>query len=84
MSVQPRRKGGPDLRGSSADRRRRKSWLLRTFGDGTSVPCNWCGKRLTRSRLEADRYPVAGKDGGTYRRENIVPACRKCNGGRGE
>lgn len=68
----------PDLRGNSQDRRRRKTWLL-SLGDGKSVPCHWCGKRLTRSTVESDRHPIKGEDGGRYTRDNIVPACRSCN-----
>ena len=76
-----------DGRGSSEDRRRRKRWLVSPEagfgGNGRSVPCRWCGKRLRLGRaLEADRYPICGHAGGTYRRDNIVPACRKCNATR--
>lgn len=66
-------------RGSSLHRRRRKAWLLSFFGDGARAPCRWCGLQLDRHTLTADRYPVAGIDGGTYRHGNIVPACRTCN-----
>jgi hypothetical protein len=82
-------RAGGDRRGSNADRRRRKEWLLSpeasaeingvlTFfgGDGTSVPC-WlgCGTVLTFATVEADRIVP----GGSYRRGNIAPACRPCN-----
>lgn len=67
-------------RGSTTDRRRRKTWLLETFGDGTTAPCSFeCGEVLTWDTLTVDRYPIAGADGGTYKRDNIRPACRKCN-----
>ena len=77
-----RRDGGPDRRGGTRDRKRRKAWLMSTFGDGRSVPCRWCGKRLTRSVLEVDRHPLPGWAGGSYKRGNIVPACAPCNRGR--
>jgi hypothetical protein len=58
--------------------------LLETFGDGVTVRCaiDWdddCLMLLTSETLTIDRYPVAGVDGGTYRRDNIRPACRTCN-----
>jgi hypothetical protein len=69
-----------DRRGSSADRARRKTWLCSPEagfgGDGNKVPCYWeCGRELTVSTVEADRMVP----GGSYRRDNIVPACRPCN-----
>lgn len=67
-------------RGSSVDRRRRRVWLLKTFGDGKRAPCRWCGAKLDVHTITADRYPLAGIDGGTYRHGNIVPACATCNG----
>jgi len=93
--VGKRRRGGDkgkgiDRRGNNEDRRRRRRWLLKTFccpdlcwGFSRHSHCHWCDKILTLKTLEVDRYPIAGKDGGTYRRGNIVPACWKCNGGRG-
>lgn len=70
-----------NVRGSSYDRRRRKQWLLDTFGDGTTVVCSFagCNKILTFATMTVDRYPLAGIDGGRYRRGNIRPACRTCN-----
>jgi hypothetical protein len=45
-------------------------------GDGSKVPCYWeCGRELTEATVEADRIVP----GGSYRRDNIVPACRPCN-----
>lgn len=45
-------------------------------GNGETVPCYWkCGRVLTERTVESDRL-VAG---GSYRRDNIVPACRPCN-----
>lgn len=73
-------RAGGDKRGSSGDRKRRREWLVSVVagfgGDGTKVPCYWeCGRELTEQTVEADRI-IAG---GSYRRENIVPACRPCN-----
>jgi len=72
-----------DRRGSAANRRARRSWLLSPEsgfgGDRKSVPCYHCGTRLTPSMMEVDRFPVCGHDGGSYRRDNIVPSCRGCN-----
>lgn len=69
-------RAGGDKRGSSADRRRRREWMLETFGNGVTAPCFWeCGREVDESTVEADRIIP----GGSYRRDNIVPACRPCN-----
>lgn len=74
---------GYDRRGSAASRRVRRAWLLSSTsghgGNGKSVPCAHCGVRLTKRAFEVDRFPVCGHDGGSYRRDNIVPSCRYCN-----
>ena len=70
-----------DVRGSSEDRRRRREWMLSPEagfgGNGKTVPCNWCGRRLRK--FDIDRSPICGHDGGRYTRDNIVPSCRSCN-----
>jgi hypothetical protein len=82
-------RAGGDRRGSNADRRRRREWLVSPEagtlhdgvwvafgGNGQFVPCWWgCGRNVDESTVEADRI-IAG---GSYRRDNIVPACRPCN-----
>jgi len=72
---------GGELRGNSYDRRRRKQWLLDTFGDGKTCACHWCNKRLTFETLTQDRV-VPGEQGGRYVKSNLVPACFECNRGR--
>lgn len=72
--------GGPDRRGNWLARRRRKEWLLREFGDGTTAPCHSCRRPLTFETLTVDRI-VGGAEGGTYRRGNIRPSCLRCNSG---
>lgn len=67
-----------NARGSAADRRRRRAWLLETFGDGVHAPCYRCGLELDDSTVTVDRV-VPGCRGGTYRRGNIRPACGPCN-----
>ena len=47
-----------------------------------AVRCFRCGKLLTKAMVTIDRV-VAGINGGTYRRENIRPACAPCNSGLG-
>ena len=80
------KRAGGDKRGSAATRRARKLWLLcviedRTLGwapfggNGETVPCVFCRKSLTFATIEADRIIP----GGSYRRENVLPACRPCN-----
>lgn len=68
-----------NTRGNSTDRRRRREWLVTTYGRGGIVLC-WrgCGTRLTVDTVTVDRI-VPGCRGGTYRRENIMPACGPCN-----
>lgn len=73
----------PDRRGSAEDRRRRKRWLLSAEsgfgGNGTTVPCVHCGKSLDYHHLTVDRI----QPGGSYRRDNVQPACQYCNSARG-
>jgi hypothetical protein len=70
-----------NITGSSEDRRRRKRWLLVTFGDGESAECSFegCTVRVTFETITVDRFPIPGYAGGTYKRDNIRPACAKCN-----
>lgn len=71
-------------RGSSSDRRIRKQWLLDNFGDGTIAICSFeCGTELTFDTITVDRYPISGIEGGTYKRDNIRPACGRCNSADG-
>jgi hypothetical protein len=69
---------GGERRGSASDRRARKVWMLFTWGDGESCRCVHCGKRLCFETVESDRIVP----GGSYRRDNIQPACRRCNAAR--
>jgi hypothetical protein len=66
---------GGDKRGSAASRRKRKAWLLATYGDGVTCTCTHCPTVLDFATIEADRIIP----GGSYRRDNIQPACRACN-----
>jgi hypothetical protein len=70
-------------RGSAAARRARKGYLLTLWGDGETCPCLYCGRPLVFSTIEADRI-IPGTLGGSYRRENVIPACRVCNSRRGD
>jgi len=75
-----RRGNGPD-RGNSYARKARKHWMLDTFGDGVTCDCTHCGTELDYDTIEADRV-IPGSQGGSYRRDNIVPSCRHCNASR--
>jgi hypothetical protein len=68
-----------NARGSARDRRRRREWLVQTYGRGGRVLC-WrgCGTWLTAHTLTVGRL-IPGCRGGTYRRENIRPECAPCN-----
>ena len=72
-----------NARGSSADRRRRREWLVAEFGDGVTVVCSTCPAVLTVETVTADRYPLAGCGGGRYVRGNIRPMCGTCNSSSG-
>ena len=69
-------------RGSSAQRRARKRWLLSEAagfgGDGTTVRCYRCPAVLTYDSLTVDRRLPAIL-GGTYARPNCRPCCLRCN-----
>lgn len=75
---QRRTRPGGEKRGNSTDRRRRKLWMLARWGDGQTAPCTHCDSPLDYATIEADRI-IPGSLGGSYRRENIQPACRACN-----
>jgi hypothetical protein len=66
---------GGEKRGNSYARRARKLWMLATWGNGVICPCVHCGDLVDFDTVEADRIIP----GGSYRRENIEPACKPCN-----
>lgn len=74
-------------RGSAADRRRRRRWLLspeaRWGGDGETVPCWQCGVLLEFEDLFVDRI-IPGERGGRYDRDNIAPHCELCSCRQGQ
>lgn len=71
-------------RGSAEDRRRRREWLVATYAADETIAgepacrCYRCGTLLTSDTLTVDRI-IPGCRGGTYRRNNIRPACQRCN-----
>lgn len=76
-----RRSNGPD-RGNATARRARKQFLLDKFGNGVTVECALgCGAVLTKETLTVDRI-IPGSLGGSYRRDNVQPACDYCNKSR--
>jgi hypothetical protein len=83
------KKPGKDRRSSGGERpnsyqrRARKYFLLVKHGDGESCPCYFCGETLTFTTLTLDRKKP-GIRGGTYAKENLLPACMKCNCARGD
>lgn len=52
--------------------------MLSHFGNGTTCPCAHCATELAYEQLEADRIIP----GGSYRRDNVQPSCRRCNARR--
>lgn len=75
LKIRFNKRSGGEKRGNSKDRKVRKHWMLSTYGTGNKVPCTHCGRELDYYTVEADRI----EPGGSYRRENIVPSCHKCN-----
>lgn len=58
-----------------------RSWMQNGVPAGQGVPacrCYRCGDLLTANTVTVDRI-IPGCMGGTYRRNNIRPACGKCN-----
>ena len=68
-------RAGGEKRGNSKDRAARKLWMLATWGNGEKCPCVHCDAMLDYDTVEADRIVP----GGSYRRDNVQPACRLCN-----
>jgi len=68
-------------RGNCYDRAVRRLWLLTNYesdhGLGT-CRCYRCGILLDSQTVTVDRI-VPGARGGTYQRNNIRPACARCN-----
>ncbi len=71
---------GGNKHGNCYDRAKRKARMLEVFGTGKACPCEHCGCRLDKKRLTVDRIVP----GASYRTENIVPSCFKCNRTIGE
>lgn len=71
-----------DVRGNSKNRAARRQWLVNVYGNGEKVLCYRCREPLTVDTVTSDRI-VPGVAGGTYRRENIRPACLGCNASTG-
>lgn len=73
-----------DKRGNNQDRKARKLWLLsveKFGGDGTHVFCvHGCQTLLDYETVQADRI----EPGGSYRRDNVQPACFPCNVARSD
>lgn len=79
--MSPRGTSNSNARGNTRDRRSRRAWLLKTYesdqGEGT-CRCYRCGNVLTDLTVTVDRI-VPGCEGGRYVRNNIRPACLRCN-----
>lgn len=89
MKLRTRGTTNGNRRGSTADRRARKLWLLKTYRANLSLTrnggycrCYRCGCLLDVHTLTVDRI-IPGVHGGTYRRNNIRPACGTCNSKHG-
>lgn len=81
-------RAGGDRRGNNVTRRARRLWVLRTFdpelGDDVArcrlqLAGDRCHGVVDESTLSLDRIDR----GGTYRRENIQPACVPCQNTQG-
>jgi hypothetical protein len=74
-----------NLVGNSSDRRKRREKLLAEFGDGKVCPCVYCGEVIGdhTDTLEQDKIQTTA-EGGRYRLNNLVPACKPCNNRRSD
>lgn len=80
-------RAGGDRRGNSRDRARRRAWLLETFDPDLGPEVARCHLKLSErchqyvdaTTLTVDRI----EPGGTYRRDNIRPACTPCQSEQG-
>lgn len=81
------RAGRADKRGNNIARARRRVWLLRTFDADLGPERARCALKLSAMcervvdaiTLSVDRIEL----GGSYRRENIQPACKPCQDKQG-
>lgn len=79
---------GGERRGNNRDRARRRAWLLETFdpdlGPGRAR-CHLFGlSERCKGVVDAGTLTVERIiPGGTYRRDNIVPACAPCQNKQG-
>jgi hypothetical protein len=48
------------------------------YSENGWIPCAWCPRKMRKTEFEVDRV-IPGHQGGTYRRDNILPACGTCN-----
>jgi hypothetical protein len=84
MARRATKTGNKNQRPNSQIGRELKVWMLAEFGDGITVPCSFgCGRQLFFSEITKDRYPVPGRKGGRYTKDNIRPACMSCNAREG-
>lgn len=70
-----------NARGNTRDRAARKLYLLTAYESDQgpdSARCYRCGDVLLADTVTVDRI-IPGARGGTYRRNNIRPACARCN-----
>lgn len=80
-------RAGGEKRGNKQDRARRRTWLLATFDQDLGphqARCHLhisdaCARIVTAATLTVDRIAP----GGSYRHENIRPACRACQNKQG-
>lgn len=90
IASHPRGTSNTNVRGNAKQRRARKVWLLATFDTDLGPALARCALRchrdctgtVTYETMQVDRI-VSGLAGGTYRRDNIQPACGPCNHQKG-
>ena len=69
-----------NVRGNTKNRAARRRWLVRAFAADVANHCRCyrCGALLSEETLTVDRV-VPGCKGGKHVRNNIRPACSRCN-----
>ena len=79
-----RRNTDPPGRPSAAQRGYGSDWRrISAEVIAHAVACHWCGGQFTKDNPATCDHIIPKARGGTNDRQNLVPACRRCNSRRG-
>lgn len=80
-------RAGGEKRGNNVDRARRKAWMLATFDPELGPAAARCRLQLSSGCVGVLNVDTITSDridpGGTYRHDNVQPACRPCQSHQG-